>query len=95
MTNRLIISFLLLTPFSLFGQTAFDTLSADQTREIYTVIETVIKSEKLSKKFGLQLQPASNCNINYDDTPEAILAQIMDAIEQSKSYMMQGAHHWK
>jgi len=34
-------------------------------------------------------------NINYDDTPEAILAQVMDAIEQSKTYMMQGAHHWK
>jgi 1-acyl-sn-glycerol-3-phosphate acyltransferase len=33
--------------------------------------------------------------INYDDTPEAILAQIMDAIEQSKKFMMQGAHNWK
>jgi hypothetical protein len=33
--------------------------------------------------------------INYDDTPEAILAQVMDAIEQSKKYMLQGAHHWK
>lgn len=34
-------------------------------------------------------------NINYDDTPEAILAQVMDAIEQSKGFMMKGAHHWK
>jgi len=34
-------------------------------------------------------------NINYDDTSENILAQIMDAIEQSKEYMMQGKHHWK
>ena len=33
--------------------------------------------------------------INYDDAPEAILAQVMDAIEQSKAYMMKGAHHWK
>lgn len=33
--------------------------------------------------------------INYDDTPEAILAQVMDGIQQSKKYMMQGAHHWK
>jgi 1-acyl-sn-glycerol-3-phosphate acyltransferase len=33
--------------------------------------------------------------IDYDDTPEAILEQIMDAIQQSKKYMMQGAHHWK
>src|SRR6476661_5729354 len=34
-------------------------------------------------------------NINYDDTPDAILAQVMDAIEQSKTYMLKGAHHWK
>jgi 1-acyl-sn-glycerol-3-phosphate acyltransferase len=33
--------------------------------------------------------------INYEDTPEQILAQVMDAIEQSKDYMMKGAHHWK
>jgi 1-acyl-sn-glycerol-3-phosphate acyltransferase len=33
--------------------------------------------------------------INYDDAPEAILAQIMEAIEQSKKFMMQGAHNWK
>ena len=33
--------------------------------------------------------------IDYNDTPEAILAQIMDAIEQSRDYMMKGAHHWK
>jgi len=33
--------------------------------------------------------------INYDDAPEVILAQVMDAIEQSKTFMMQGAHHWK
>ena len=33
--------------------------------------------------------------INYDDPAEVILEQVMDAIEQSKKYMMQGAHHWK
>ncbi len=33
-------------------------------------------------------------DINYDASTEEILAQIMDAIEQSKKYMMQGAHHW-
>ena len=33
--------------------------------------------------------------INYDAPPEEILAQIMDAIEQSKKYMLMGAHHWK
>jgi len=31
--------------------------------------------------------------IDYDATTEVILAQLMDAIEQSKEYMMKGAHH--
>lgn len=33
--------------------------------------------------------------INYDASAEEILSQVMDAIEQSKKYMMMGAHHWK
>ncbi len=33
--------------------------------------------------------------IDYDAPTEAILVQIMDAIEQSKEFMMKGAHHWK
>jgi 1-acyl-sn-glycerol-3-phosphate acyltransferase len=33
-------------------------------------------------------------HINYDDSAENILAQIMDAIEQSKKHMMMGKHHW-
>ena len=33
--------------------------------------------------------------INYDASTEEILAQVMDAIEQSKKYMMLGPHHWK
>jgi 1-acyl-sn-glycerol-3-phosphate acyltransferase len=32
--------------------------------------------------------------INYNDPAETILAQVMDAIEQSKPYMMMGKHHW-
>jgi 1-acyl-sn-glycerol-3-phosphate acyltransferase len=31
--------------------------------------------------------------IDYDARTEDILAQLMDAIEQSKKYMMKGAHH--
>ncbi|MET0634649.1 MAG: lysophospholipid acyltransferase family protein [Chitinophagaceae bacterium] len=31
--------------------------------------------------------------IDYDARTEDILAQVMDAIEQSKDYMMKGAHH--
>jgi 1-acyl-sn-glycerol-3-phosphate acyltransferase len=32
--------------------------------------------------------------INYDDPPETILAQVMDAIEQSKQYMPMGKQNW-
>ncbi|RZL98127.1 MAG: 1-acyl-sn-glycerol-3-phosphate acyltransferase, partial [Pedobacter sp.] len=31
--------------------------------------------------------------IDYDAKSEVILAQLMDAIEQSKEYMMLGRHH--
>lgn len=31
--------------------------------------------------------------INYNDTTENILAQVMDAIEQSKKFMIKGKHH--
>jgi len=31
--------------------------------------------------------------IDYEASPEDILEQVMEAIEQSKSFMMQGAHH--
>jgi len=34
-------------------------------------------------------------NIDYDAPAEEILTQVMDAIEQSKKYMMMGPHHWK
>jgi 1-acyl-sn-glycerol-3-phosphate acyltransferase len=33
--------------------------------------------------------------INFDDPSEKILAQLMDAIEQSKTFMMMGRHHWQ
>lgn len=33
--------------------------------------------------------------INYDASTEEILQQVMDSIEQSKKFMMKGAHHWK
>jgi 1-acyl-sn-glycerol-3-phosphate acyltransferase len=32
-------------------------------------------------------------DINYNDTVDNILEQVMDAIEQSKKYMMKGRHH--
>jgi 1-acyl-sn-glycerol-3-phosphate acyltransferase len=33
--------------------------------------------------------------IDYDLPPETIMAQVMDAIEQSRKFMMIGKHHWK
>jgi 1-acyl-sn-glycerol-3-phosphate acyltransferase len=47
------------------------------------------KGSQLSVKFKEPLK------IDYDEPAEKILAQIMDAIEQSKPYMMKGAHHWE
>ena len=31
--------------------------------------------------------------IDYNDTAENILDKVMDAIEQSKKYMLKGKHH--
>ncbi|HZH96402.1 MAG TPA: lysophospholipid acyltransferase family protein [Flavisolibacter sp.] len=54
------------------------------------------KGLKIKKK-GVQLSVTFKAPlvINYEAPAEEILAQVMDAIEQSKSFMMQGAHHWK
>ncbi|MFI5188600.1 MAG: lysophospholipid acyltransferase family protein [Chitinophagales bacterium] len=49
------------------------------------------------KKRGSQLSVTFKkpLKINYDAPSEIILAQVMDAIEQSKAHMMMGAHHWE
>jgi 1-acyl-sn-glycerol-3-phosphate acyltransferase len=47
------------------------------------------KGSQLSVRFKTPLE------IDYDAPAENILAQIMDAIEQSKAHMMKGAHHWE
>jgi 1-acyl-sn-glycerol-3-phosphate acyltransferase len=48
------------------------------------------------KKRGTQLSVTFKepLDIDYDAPTERILEQVMDAIEQSKSFMMKGAHHW-
>jgi 1-acyl-sn-glycerol-3-phosphate acyltransferase len=33
--------------------------------------------------------------IDYDAPADLIMAQVMDAIEQSKTYMLMGKHHWQ
>src|SRR5262245_33533791 len=49
------------------------------------------------KKKGTQLSVRfkSPLVIDYEAPAEEILVQIMDAIEQSKEYMLKGAHHWQ
>jgi len=49
------------------------------------------------KKKGSQLSITFKgpMEIDYDAPAEKILAQVMDAIEQSKVHMMKGAHHWE
>jgi len=46
------------------------------------------KGSRLSVTFKEPLE------IDYDAPTEQILERVMDAIEQSKSFMMKGAHHW-
>jgi 1-acyl-sn-glycerol-3-phosphate acyltransferase len=52
-----------------------------------------LKFKKKGTLLSVTFKPPMN--INYDDEPEVILAQVMNAIEQSKTHMMHGAHHWK
>ena len=49
------------------------------------------------KKKGIPLSVTFKepLKIDYDAPAEEIMKQVMDAIEQSKEYMMKGAHHWK
>ncbi len=49
------------------------------------------------KKKGSQLSVAFKepLEIDYDAEPENILEQVMNSIQQSKRFMMQGAHHWE
>jgi len=47
------------------------------------------KGTLLSVTFKAPLQ------IDYEASGDQILSQIMEAIEQSKKYMMMGKHHWQ
>ena len=48
------------------------------------------------KKKGVQLHVTFKepLTIDYDAPAERIMEQLMDSIEQSKKFMMRGAHHW-
>lgn len=52
-----------------------------------------LKFKKKGTLLSVTFKPA--LVINYDAPAEEILAQVMEAIEQSKKFMLKGAHHWK
>jgi 1-acyl-sn-glycerol-3-phosphate acyltransferase len=52
-------------------------------------LELKKKGTQLSVNFKKPLE------LDYDAPAERILTQIMDAIEQSRDFMMKGPHHWK
>jgi len=51
-----------------------------------------LKFKKKGTQLSVRFKPPME--IDYDAPAEKILAQVMDAIEQSKAHMMKGAHHW-
>lgn len=50
-----------------------------------------LKFKKKGTLLTIRFKPPMD--IDYGSSSEAILEQIMDAIEQSKKYMLEGAHH--
>ena len=54
------------------------------------------KGLKFKKKGTiLSVQFKEPLQIDYEAPADQILSQVMDAIEQSKKYMMMGKHHWQ
>jgi len=51
-----------------------------------------LKFKKKGTPLSVSFKPP--LHIDYDAPAEIILNQIMDAIEQSKEFMMKGKHHW-
>jgi 1-acyl-sn-glycerol-3-phosphate acyltransferase len=52
-----------------------------------------IRLHKLGTQLSVTFKPPMQ--IDYEQPTEMILAQVMDAIEQSKEFMMKGTHHWQ
>ena len=50
-----------------------------------------LKFKKKGTRLSVTFKPP--LEINYDEPAEMILAKVMDAIEQSKEFMLKGAHH--
>ena len=52
-----------------------------------------LKFKKKGSQLSVRFKPPMD--IDYDAPADMILSQIMDAIEQSKKYMLMGKHHWE
>jgi 1-acyl-sn-glycerol-3-phosphate acyltransferase len=52
-----------------------------------------LKFKKKGSQLSVRFKPPMD--IDYDAPADIILSQIMDAIEQSKKYMLMGKHHWE
>ncbi len=50
-----------------------------------------LKLKKRGTRLTVTFKPPMD--INYEDSSEQILEQVMDAIEQSKKFMLKGSHH--
>jgi len=51
-----------------------------------------LKFKKKGSLLTVTIKPP--LEIDYEASAEQIMAQVMDAIEQSKKFMMMGKHHW-
>src|SRR5688572_2125815 len=52
-----------------------------------------LKFKKKGSQLSVRFKPPMD--IDYDAPADMILSQIMDAIEQSKKFMLMGKHHWE
>lgn len=68
MTVRLSIIIFLLMPFVLFGQADSNNINEGLSKDIYSIMKTLIKKEKLNKKYGLALNPGKSFNIDQEDS---------------------------
>ena len=65
--RNLLIAFTFL-PSPLLGQNAIDISNCKiSNTEIYSIINLIIKREKLNKQYGIELNPYKNTNIAYTD----------------------------
>jgi hypothetical protein len=88
MILRFFVNSILLVPFGLFGQTPAILFDAKLDKEIYSIIQIVIKKEKLSRKYGLQINPGLHFNISNEDSSYLVTLlkpEVIDTTNKSDS----------